>query len=392
VNVVLTDKESQDMSEGVLNQDQAKGADPQLPQWQRPTRYLAAAFLVATLALALVALLPVVDVVALGFIFSFLFYLPLRSLGRRFPRRYTLVLLGFYVLVVVVFALLVVVGFRFFSRSVTALIDELGDALAGMESGGDSLADLLADGVSTFGKWLIELLLSGIGGALGLIVLTATALFFSLLLLYNLHGARGALAGWVPGQYYGDFATILTKLDRVWVGYLTAQVIYGTLLALFSFVEYWLLGVPYPLVMAVVTGFVSLIPTIGGILASLIVAVPCLLLGSTVFVDMPNGLFALIVLLINVLITQLTYNFVALPIVGRFVKLPVVVVLVGVLIGMALGSILLAFLIVPILSTLVICGGYVLSKILKRDPFPEDELPEPPEVGFFSQLLISEEV
>jgi predicted PurR-regulated permease PerM len=120
----------------------------------------------------------------------------------------------------------------------------------------------------------------------------------------------------------------------------------------------------------------------------LIVAVPCLLLGSTVFTDMPNLTFALLVLLINVVITQLTYNFLALPIVGRFVKLPTVVVLVGVMVGVALGSIALAFLAVPILSTLTTVGGYILSKIARREPFPSEEVPDPPEEGFFSQLLV----
>ncbi len=141
--------------------------------------------------------------------------------------------------------------------------------------------------------------------------------------------------------------------------------------------------------MAVVTGFVSLIPSIGGLLASLIVAVPCLLLGSTVFVDMPNKVFAFLVMVINVIITQVTYNFFALPIVGKFVKLPTVVVFVGVLVGFALGSIVLAFLSVPILSTARVTGSYFLSKVLKRDPFPDETVPDSPEPGFFSQLLLS---
>jgi uncharacterized membrane protein len=125
---------------------------------------------------------------------------------------------------------------------------------------------------------------------------------------------------------------------------MTSQVIYGLALGVFSYFQYALLGVPYPFLMAVITGVLSLIPTIGGLLASLIVAIPCLLLGSTVFTEMPNLTFALLALLINVVITQLTYNFLALPIVGRFVNLPTAVVLVGVLVGVALGSIVLAFL------------------------------------------------
>jgi predicted PurR-regulated permease PerM len=91
---------------------------------------------------------------------------------------------------------------------------------------------------------------------------------------------------------------------------------------------------------------------------------------------------------VNIVITQRTYNFLALPIVGKFVQWPTVLVLVGVLAGLALGSIVLAFLAVPILSTLVIVGGYVLAKIARRDPFPGEEVPDPPEKGFFSQLLI----
>jgi predicted PurR-regulated permease PerM len=200
--------------------------------------------------------------------------------------------------------------------------------------------------------------------------------------------AQGRLSGWVPSRYRRETTLLFTKLDHIWVGYMSSQVVYGAALAVFSFFEYALLGVPYPFVMAVLTGFISLIPTIGGLLASVIVAIPCLLLGSTVLTDMPNLTFALLVLLINVVITQVTYNFLALPIVGKFVKLPTAVVLVGVLVGVALGSIVLAFLAVPILSTLTTIGGYILSKIDRREPFPGEDVPDPPEEGFFSQLLV----
>ena len=72
---------------------------------------------------------------------------------------------------------------------------------------------------------------------------------------------------------------------------------------------------------------------------------------------------------------------------GKFVQLPTVLGLVGVLAGLALGSIALSFVEVPILSTLVIVGGYVLAKIARRDPFPGEEVLDPPWEGFFSQLL-----
>ena len=52
-------------------------------------------------------------------------------------------------------------------------------------------------------------------------------------------------------------------------------------------------------------------------------------------------------------------------------------------------GIVLAFLAVPILSTVTILASYILAKITRREPFPGEKVPDPPEEGFFSQLLIS---
>jgi predicted PurR-regulated permease PerM len=214
-------------------------------------------------------------------------------------------------------------------------------------------------------------------------------LLFSFFLMLDLNRGRGVLVDWVPPEYHREITLLLSKLDGIWVGYITAQVIYGTLLAAFSLVEFTLLGVPFPVVMAIMTGIISLIPTIGGLLSSAIVASFCLIFGSSVLVDMSNATFALLVVLIGVVITQVTYNFIALPIVGRYVQLPVSVVFVGVLAGLALGSIVLAFLVVPILATLRIFGSYILSKVMGREPFPDETVPERPQPGFFSQLFVS---
>jgi predicted PurR-regulated permease PerM len=369
-----------------MSSDLAPQGQPDQPaQWAKATRYVAAAFLVVAVVLLLLFLLPIINTVALGFIIAFLMYLPIRAMVGRTSLQYRLVVILVYVLLLIIWALVVF-------RLVQHLADGAGQLAAALNQAVTELendANILRRAGVTAGGWLSTSLLSLISGAVELIGTQIVAMFFSFLLLLAMGTARGTLASWIPPRYRRESTLLLMKLDQVWVGYLVAQVIYGTALAVFSFAEYALLGVPYPLVMAVLTGFISLVPTVGGLLASLIVAIPCLFLGSTVLTDMSNGAFALLVLGINVVITQLTYNFFALPIVGRFVRLPTALVLVGVLVGIALGSIVFAFLAVPILSTLVTTGSYVLSKIAQRDPFPGEDVPEPPEEGFFSQLLIS---
>lgn len=367
--------------------DTAAGADSPV-QWAKTTRYVAAAFLIVAIAVLLLFLIPVIDTVALGFIIAFLMYLPIRALKRRVRFSYSLTVILLYLLLVVIIVVLGITAFSVFSKQSGELSAALEAAIAEIKEHEDALDQLVARISASAGTWLAGVLASAVSGVLGMLGIVAAGLFFSLLLLLALGNARGALAGWITPRSEREATLMLMKLDQVWVGYMVAQVIYGTALAVLSFIQYSLLGVPFPFVMAVLTGLISLIPTIGGLLASLIVAIPCLLLGSTVLTDMSNGTFALLVLAINVIITQITYNFFALPIVGKFVKLPTAVVFVGVLIGVALGSIILAFLAVPILSTVTIVGGYVLAKIAQREPFPGETLPDPPEAGFFSQLLI----
>ena len=365
----------------------AAGGDPPV-QWAKTTRYMAAAFLIVALAVLLLFLVPVIDTVALGFIIAFLMYLPIRALTRRSSIRYSLAVILLYVLLVVIIVVIGVTAFSVFSKQSDTLSAALEAAIADIEEHEDALDQLVARVGSSAGAWLAEALASTVSGVLGLLGLVLAGLFFSFLLLLAMGNAKGALADWITPRSDRESILLLMKLDQVWVGYLVAQVIYGTALAVLSFIQYSLLGVPFPFVMAVLTGLISLIPTIGGLLASLIVSIPCLLLGSTVLTDMSNLTFALLVLALNVVITQITYNFFALPIVGKYVKLPTALVFVGVLVGVALGSIVLAFLAVPILSTLTIVGGYVLAKIAQREPFPGETVPDPLEEGFFSQLLI----
>jgi predicted PurR-regulated permease PerM len=69
------------------------------------------------------------------------------------------------------------------------------------------------------------------------------------------------------------------------------------------------------------------------------------------------------------------------------VKLPVVVVMLGAMIGISTGNLLVAFLAVPIISTVKVFGSYLLAKALNLDKAPIDEFEVEKEPGFFNQLM-----
>ncbi len=102
--------------------------------------------------------------------------------------------------------------------------------------------------------------------------------------------------------------------------------------------------------------------------------------------------FALMVTLINDIVFTVAYNFGALPVIGKLVRLPYSFTFTGVMHGFAFNNVLLAFLIIPLFSTLRVVFTYFLAKIIGREPFPGVEKPTGPAKGFLSQFLLDESV
>jgi predicted PurR-regulated permease PerM len=214
------------------------------------------------------------------------------------------------------------------------------------------------------------------------------AYVISLLTLLDLHRTRGFLSKSVPPKYHRETRMLLGKIDQIWLSFIKGQIIIGGLLGILSYIQFTLMGVPGALPLAIQNAFVSLIPNVGGILSFIPVAIVCLLGGSTVFTEMSNVTFTLLVGLISMLYSQFIYTFVAPVVVGKSVNLPVVLVIVGIMIGFALAGILGAFLVVPILSTIRLLVEHVLAKVTLRDPYPDEAIDKLPTHGFFSQFFL----
>lgn len=383
-------------------------------RWEGKTRILVAFFLIVGCALAFVLVSPVFTILAIGFIFSFILYYPVNAIAKRMPKHYVLALvIVFLIVALLLVSMILGVGKNLVSQAQN-LIDQLGNLsisqiqstlssaginvdqisskitsstlvkdLGGKTPSGDS-ASQLAGLVSS----VVNTLIGAIKGAVGGIANLFTGMFIGFLLMLNMHGGRGKLSAWVPQNMQTEIKSLLSAMDQMWVRYMLVQVIYGSCIAAGSFILFILVGVPAPLVMAVIAGLLSIVPIIGGLLASFAIAIPCLVLGSTKFTEMPNGQFALLVLLVHLIITQAIYFGIGLPLTGKMVKLPVVVVMLGAMIGISTGNLMVAFLAVPIISTFKVIGSYLLAKALNLERAPIDEFEAGKDPGFFNQLMI----
>lgn len=377
-------------------------------QWSKPARAIVAVIALVSLLGLIVFLIPIARSLLAALLFAIILDIPIRYIVRRMSLSYPQTAIVIYGVIYVVLALLLLLGWRFMVNYLQEMVTNLSQAasalltrLQGAESSStmNSLSvvgvfnDTLAKILSLMVRTLFGMLSFPITAYLRFAIVVVNIGFFiflSNLLIFSGYGARGQLRKWIPSILDREVTLLTTFFDRIWGNYLAGMAFFVILLGAGSIVEFWLLGVPYPVVMGILTGLICLIPLIGGFLSGLIVFIPCLLLGSARFTTLDPLVFALIVTLVNDIICTVAYNFGALPVIGKLVRLPYWVTLAGVMLGFAFNNILLAFLIIPLFSTIRIVYTYFLAKIIGVEPFPGFEKPAGPATGYLSQFVLDE--
>lgn len=227
-------------------------------------------------------------------------------------------------------------------------------------------------------------LTTAVTGVAGFFLETFMVLFLSFLMLLDLPRAYNAFFRWIPTPYHREYALLIDDIIDVWNAFFRGQVIIGFVIGFLTWLQLVLLGIPGAEMIAVFTGIISLIPTIGGLIALIPMFLVPLLQGSLAFPDMQRGTLVLLVVGINLIMQQIIWNAVAPKILGEAVALPLPVILIGIFIGAAVGGILGAFLISPILGTVKVLLSYILTKLSGQNPYPEQPEPSLLKEGLFA--------
>ncbi len=377
-------------------------------QWSTTARAIVAVMFVFALLALFIFISPIARDLVAALLFAFVFDIPIRFIARRTSLTYPRSALIVYVLLYIVLALLLFIGWKLtanylqgmitdLSQAATAFLTKLQGTAGGSAPPTQSVAGAASDAVAKLLDLMVRTLLGMLSspvvtyGRFAIVVVNVGLfVFISNLIIFSGYGARGKLRKWVPDILDREVTILVSYFDRIWGNYLAGMAFLDLLLGTGSINEYWLQGVPYQVVYGVLTGLICLLPLIGGFLSGLVVFIPCLLLGSTRFTTMDPLVFALLVTLVNDIICTVAYNFGALPVIGKLVRLPYWVTFAGVMLGFAFNNVLLAFLIIPLFSTLRVVYTYFLAKIIGHEPFPDLEKPTGPARGFLSQFLLDE--
>ncbi|HVU09630.1 MAG TPA: AI-2E family transporter [Phototrophicaceae bacterium] len=407
---------------------QSPNYQPQFSLW---VRQLLTVLLIIVGLYLLILIAPVLPMLTVAFLIAFVMFIPSRALARRTPIPYAISVIMLYMLLIIVMVLgmLLVIpsllaginsliasllqGYNDFVVSLQALRPQdavinilgisinLSDPVRTAQSvllngtlprttgflvpptvqtttSGSAqqvaLGSILNQILPLFGS-VSQTVTSAITGITGVIGSFLLALFVSFLVLLDIPVTQNMLSRQIPVAYHREFALLVNRIVHVWNGFFRGQVLIGFAIGVLTFIQLSWMGISNTFILAVIVGTISLIPTIGGIIALIPLSLIPLITGSQTFPEVPHGILALLVVGINLVISQIIWNLIAPKILGDALDLPLPVIIVGVFVGAAAAGVLGAFLAAPVLATLRVIVSYVWHKINQEDPFPNEEAP-----------------
>jgi predicted PurR-regulated permease PerM len=214
--------------------------------------------------------------------------------------------------------------------------------------------------------------------ALQLLETTSVGVLWFLVILVSVHlflsqwpTMRNWLMGLAPQPYRPEVEELYNRIRNVWMAYLRGQIVLMFIVGVVFTVAWVIIGIPGALVLGVIAGLFTLVPDVGPFLAMVLAAGVALLEGSN-WIPLSNFWVAGIVVIVYLVLINLKNFFLRPYIMGRSVHMNEALIFIAIVIATILKGILGALLVVPMLASVVVIGGYVQRRVLGLPPFEDD--------------------
>ena len=211
-----------------------------------------------------------------------------------------------------------------------------------------------------------------VGFAFGVIESLAWVIFILVVSFYLVKDSP-SLRAWsenlVPPVYRDDFVRLRDAINSIWAAFFRGQLLLGTVVAtLFTLIGLFL-GLPSPFAMGIFAGLMEFLPSVGHGVWLTTAIILALLEGST-WIQVPNWVFALIIVGLHIVYQQFDLNYLIPRIIGRQVHLSPLVVILGIIAGAAMAGVLGIALAAPTIASSRVLGRYIYANLFDMDSFP----------------------
>lgn len=348
--------------------------------------------ILVALALLLVrAIGPAMSPFIAGAITAYLFNPLIHWLNQRTRIGRAAWILALYVLIgILVYALVRYVGPRFgmqfndLRHQFPAIVKELQHQVTVnhvIEFGGvrfdlgpieGQLTNLLTELSRTFPERVPHLFLTAIESLL----LFLTYLIVTFYFLLQSEQLMNWLYNLVPAAYRDEVRGLGKQIDQILASYIRGTLLLIPVMSVVTYVMLTILGVRYALVLAIMTGFLEVIPLVGPWTAAGSAMLVALFQATTPF-GWDNWVLAVVVVVGYFVLRMSEDNFIIPYVVGSAVHLHPVLVLFAILAGGALGGAFGLFIAIPTVAVVRLLLRYVYRKLIDSPELPPSDVTPP---------------
>jgi len=356
------------------------------PCWSGTTKLVISIFLVVFAAAAIYFLRVVFIPLIIGGIVAYLLHPVVRGLSRltRLPHGLATGLIYLLLLAILISggATLGTLAASEVNRLLVYLRQEYMGFANYLESiSGESVAVLnleisVEEITNQIAAWLTDLITSVGAGSLSIVFNVAEVVLFTVFIfLIAFYLTRDSakfgnfLNGLIPPVYREDVRLLVTEIDGIWSAFFRGQLILAVVVGTMVGLLCTAIGFPQPILMGIFAGFVEFLPSIGHAIWLVTAIIIGLIEGST-YLPISNVGFAIVIIVMQTVYTQVDLNILIPRIIGRQVHLHPMVVIIGIIVGAVVGGVLGVALAAPTIATLRVVGRYIYARLLDLEPFP----------------------
>jgi predicted PurR-regulated permease PerM len=284
---------------------------------------------------------------------------PVYWLSRWIPRGVAVVLV--YVLLFAFFGLLGWMVFPAFVEQVQAFADYIPGQLTNLQRMLDEqgvfddsmLADPLLTGLTGVGSWLLTLPLAIVDSVVNFVVV----LFLSLYALLAAPSVQRFAISFMPAGQRANSEQVLENMSNAMGGYVRGVAIGGVLVATITYAALTLMGVNYPLLLAVLAGILEIIPILGPFISGTVIIL-------VAFLQSPE--LALLALVFVLILQQIEGNILTPNIMSRQAKISPMLSLLAIVAGHVVGGLLGVLVAIPLVAAFSVLTVEVIAPMVRR--------------------------
>jgi len=198
---------------------------------------------------------------------------------------------------------------------------------------------------------------SQIGNTINMLFIAFIVPFVAFYMLKDFQLMEKTALAVVPRAHRQKIVKLLIDIDTALGNYIRGQLLVCVIIGILAYLGYWLIGMPYPLLLASVVAIFNIIPYLGPFFG----AAPAIIMASTVSLKM-----VLFVAMINLAVQILEGNVISPQVVGRTLHMHPLVIIFALLVGGEVAGIVGLILAVPFFAVMKVIIQHVFLYYVRR--------------------------